>query len=52
MASFKSAKLESENLLVIIWPESFGRFTFDLGPLVQTLLWSLILIIRTMPMVP
>ena len=33
--------LGSENLLVIMWPESFGAFTFDLGPLFQALLWSL-----------
>ena len=33
--------LGSENLLVIMWPESFGGFTFDLGPLFQALLWSL-----------
>ena len=26
-----------ENLLVVMWPESFGRFTFDLGPLLQAL---------------
>ena len=25
-----------------MWPESFGGFTFDLGPLLQALLWSLI----------
>ena len=29
--------LGSENLLVVMWPESFGRFTFDLGPLLQAL---------------
>ena len=39
-----------ENLLVIMQPESFGGFTFNLGPLLQALLWSLILRMSMAPL--
>ena len=44
--------LGSKNLLVIMWPESFGGFTLDSGPFLQAILWSLILIIPIILKIP